>query len=251
VDDYLEDEAVMLMSAEAEGCYIRLLCKSWKSKTPGVIKADLVPVMCGLYRVPEIDRERVLGELSRAFDIDNSWTQKRMVQEWSRANNIYKGRKLGARKTNDSKHVHAERALSVRLACAERPLSVRSPRVGVGVGVGESQVKESVGRSELVGNRESTPVAAAPASAPGSPPVVLIPLRGGTEFPVTLDHVKRWEVTFPGVIVTETLREMAAWAEANPERRKTRKGALRFITGWLMREQDKHDRSQNGHPNRR
>ena len=35
---------------------------------------------------------------------------------------------------------------------------------------------------------------------------------------------------------------MAAWAEANPTRRKTDKGVRRFVVGWLSKEQDKGHR---------
>jgi hypothetical protein len=32
---------------------------------------------------------------------------------------------------------------------------------------------------------------------------------------------------------------MAAWSEANPQRRKTDKGVKRFVVGWLSKQQDK------------
>jgi len=137
VDDYLEDEAVIGMSAEAEGCYIRLLCRSWKSKEPGVIPSGLVHELSGLHRVGETERERVLGELSAAFNVSESaWTQKRMQVEWKRANELYKAKKRGALMTNQAKEItrspHAERALTATL-------SARTPGVGVGVGVGKEE----------------------------------------------------------------------------------------------------------------
>jgi uncharacterized protein YdaU (DUF1376 family) len=137
VDDYLEDEAVIGMSAEAEGCYIRLLCRSWKSKEPGVIPAVLVHELSGLHRVGETERERVLGELSAAFNVSESaWTQKRMQVEWKRANELYKAKKRGALMTNQAKEItrspHAERTLTATL-------SERTPGVGLGVGVGKER----------------------------------------------------------------------------------------------------------------
>lgn len=95
-DDWLNDDAVMLMSAEAEGCYIRLLCSSWKSKTPGVVPVELVPVMCGLTRVQPEDRERVLAEVARAFYVTQTeWTQKRMQTEYRRLAAILEAKKRG------------------------------------------------------------------------------------------------------------------------------------------------------------
>lgn len=39
---------------------------------------------------------------------------------------------------------------------------------------------------------------------------------------------------------------MEAWADANPIKRKTRNGVVRFITNWLKREQDKGGSYQRG-----
>ena len=39
---------------------------------------------------------------------------------------------------------------------------------------------------------------------------------------------------------------MEVWADANPTRRKTRNGVVRFITNWLKREQDKGGSYQRG-----
>ena len=241
VDDYLEDEAVVAMSAEAEGCYIRLLCRSWKSKTPGVINAAIVGELCGIHRVPEIDRERVLSEVSRAFVVDDArWTQRRMMIEFRRAEDIYDARKRGARKTNAGKDIarspRAERALT-------DPVSGRSPRVGVGVGVVLPSKPESYLGSHVSRKPDSIPTparTAVPASA-APPPVIELPLRDGTLFPVHQHQVERWQRTFPDVAILATLREMVAWLDANPTRRKTRRGAARFVIGWLMREQNRPD----------
>ncbi len=56
---------------------------------------------------------------------------------------------------------------------------------------------------------------------------------------VTECQVKHWEELFPVVDVMQELRNMAAWCEANPQKRKTKSGILRFITGWLSKEQNK------------
>ena len=37
----------------------------------------------------------------------------------------------------------------------------------------------------------------------------------------------------------QELRKMIGWLEANPKKRKTKQGVLRFVTAWLAREQDK------------
>ena len=51
--------------------------------------------------------------------------------------------------------------------------------------------------------------------------------------------VDKWKTTFPGVRVESEVRAALAWCEANPTKRKTSKGILRFLVAWLMRARDK------------
>ena len=51
--------------------------------------------------------------------------------------------------------------------------------------------------------------------------------------------IDEWQTLFPAVGVLGELRKMAAWAKANPARRKTDRGINRFIVSWLSKEQDK------------
>ena len=85
--------------------------------------------------------------------------------------------------------------------------------------------------------RSAPPAGGAPADAD----VVLRvgPLTKGETYPVTREQVEAWRQAFPGIDVEQELREMCAWLEANPQRRKTRRGAPRFIVNWLSREQDR------------
>lgn len=70
-------------------------------------------------------------------------------------------------------------------------------------------------------------------------PVVSLILNDKSLYPVSEDQAKRWEELFPAVDVMQELRNMAAWCEANPQKRKTKSGIVRFITGWLSKEQNK------------
>lgn len=72
--------------------------------------------------------------------------------------------------------------------------------------------------------------------------VISVPLNDGSEYGVTQEQVDEWAKLFPAVDVLQTIRSMVAWSKANPAKRKTRKGVLRFVTGWLAREQDKGGR---------
>ena len=76
-------------------------------------------------------------------------------------------------------------------------------------------------------------------TAPSAPPEILLPLNDKTEYPVTKEQTAQWAELYPSVNILQELRKMRGWLLANPNRRKTRNGILRFITSWLAREQDR------------
>ncbi len=67
-----------------------------------------------------------------------------------------------------------------------------------------------------------------------------LPLRGGSAYSVRLSQIAAWAGAYPAVDVRQELRRMKSWLDANPSRRKSKSGILRFATGWLAREQEKH-----------
>ncbi len=72
-----------------------------------------------------------------------------------------------------------------------------------------------------------------------SPPVITLPLNDGSEYPVSQEQCQEWAGLYPAVDVIQQLRGMRGWLLSNPDRRKTRRGINRFITGWLAKEQDR------------
>lgn len=74
-----------------------------------------------------------------------------------------------------------------------------------------------------------------------------IPLNDGTEWGVPLATVSEWRETFPAVDVEQELREMRAWANANPAKRKTSRGVQAFAVRWLAKAQDTPSRSRAEH----
>jgi uncharacterized protein YdaU (DUF1376 family) len=75
-------------------------------------------------------------------------------------------------------------------------------------------------------------------SAP--PSVATLPLIGkGKFFGITQSQVQAWSALYPAVDVMQQLRNMSGWLEANPTRRKTAKGILRFVVNWLAKEQNR------------
>lgn len=74
---------------------------------------------------------------------------------------------------------------------------------------------------------------------PAAALVAVLPLNDGSDYPITAEQVERWRQLYPAVDITQELRNMAGWLDANPTRRKTKAGIARFINGWLAKEQDK------------
>lgn len=74
---------------------------------------------------------------------------------------------------------------------------------------------------------------------PPAPPVVELPLNDGDSYPVTQAQVAEWGSLYPAVDVMQQLRAMKGWLNANPAKRKTKRGILRFVNAWLSREQDR------------
>lgn len=62
-------------------------------------------------------------------------------------------------------------------------------------------------------------------------------LKTGNEYPISEEDIKGWQMTYKGVDVKQELLLMREWCKANPQKRKTESGILRFITSWLAREQ--------------
>ena len=85
----------------------------------------------------------------------------------------------------------------------------------------------------------------AQSSSSSTPPVIQIPLNDGSLYDVEEHQAQEWKDLFPAVDVMQELRKMKAWCDANPSKRKTKRGVKAFIVKWLMKEQDKGKPVQN------
>lgn len=90
--------------------------------------------------------------------------------------------------------------------------------------------------TEADGCRASTPP---PSGAPAPQSVVTLALNDRTEFPIGEEQVREWAALYPAVDVEQQLRAMRGWLQANPGKRKTRGGILRFVNAWLAKEQNR------------
>ena len=77
-----------------------------------------------------------------------------------------------------------------------------------------------------------------------TPPVISLPLNDGTAYAVSKEQCQEWAGLYPAVDVIQQLRGMCGWLDANPQKRKTRRGIQRFVNAWLTREQDRAGQAQ-------
>ena len=81
-------------------------------------------------------------------------------------------------------------------------------------------------------------------------PVCTLTLNDKSEYPIYQQQVDEWKELYPAVDVMQELRNMKGWLISNPRKRKTRTGILRFVNGWLAREQNKGGVTARGQPNK-
>lgn len=85
-------------------------------------------------------------------------------------------------------------------------------------------------------------------SSPTDPLVIQIVLNDKSFFNINQKQVDEWKELFPAVDIIQELRKMRAWCDANPDRRKTKRGINRFIVSWLSKEQDRGKTANNSTP---
>lgn len=67
---------------------------------------------------------------------------------------------------------------------------------------------------------------------------ISLSLNTGEEYLILKEQVGEWEKLYPAVDVKQELRKMRGWLQANPSRRKTKSGIMRFVNNWLSKAQD-------------
>lgn len=74
------------------------------------------------------------------------------------------------------------------------------------------------------------------------PAVITLLLNDKSEYPVTQKQIEEWKPLYPAIDVMQEFRGMKAWLISNPTNRKTRRGIMKFINGWLSRAQNRAPR---------
>lgn len=98
--------------------------------------------------------------------------------------------------------------------------------------------KDRIGKGRIEEDICVEPLQVSPPE-PEEPPVISFILNDKSRYPIRQAQVDEWSGLYPAVDIMQELRKMAGWLDANPSKRKTKRGILRFVNGWLAREQDK------------
>lgn len=104
----------------------------------------------------------------------------------------------------------------------------------------------SIGKDSIDKKRIEKTVCPEPETAPDRKKAISLILNDKTEYWIFEDQIAEWKELFPAVDVMQELRKMKSWLDSNQSRRKTKRGILRFVNGWLSKEQDKGWSRQGG-----
>jgi len=74
-------------------------------------------------------------------------------------------------------------------------------------------------------------------------------LKNGELYTPENDFVETLKSTFPDVDFEYEFKKISVWCLSNPDKRKTQKGAKKFITSWMTRAQDRINASKPTKPN--
>lgn len=193
---------------------------------PAVLKLDVLPF-------DDLDFSRVLHAwLTRGFlvkyRISNEWYG--CIPTW-RKHQIVNNKETASvlPGLDEAEEVYTPEIQQLPDACPTRAPRVSDATCMEGEGKGKGREREGKGNS---------------VSSELQRVVITFTLNDKTEFEITEKQVQEWVDLFPGIDVMQQLRAIKAWCQSNPANRKTRRGALRFASGWLSRQQNKAPRVQ-------
>jgi uncharacterized protein YdaU (DUF1376 family) len=97
-DDFLLDEKVEAMTHEQIGCYVVLLCRSWRSSTPGYIPSE-PDKQARLIHIDASRWEQIKTGVLDCFktDDDGRLYQSRLLEEYTKAKTAYDARVRGGK----------------------------------------------------------------------------------------------------------------------------------------------------------
>lgn len=102
----------------------------------------------------------------------------------------------------------------------------------------DTLTQDRIGKDRLGKDRIGN-IGAKSKDSPPTDTVIELILNDQSLYPITQSQIDEWKTLYPAVDIVQELRKMKGWLIANPSKRKTKRGILRFVNNWLSREQDR------------
>lgn len=253
----------------------------WSSPTTGVLSDDgkllaLYLMTCGhgtiagVFRLPDGYISEDLGEawpqdrVARVFEelAAAGWARRCLVTKWAW---IVKHLEWNKPENPNQRTAARKVALTVPESCAWRvefltrcaPLiDLSEEQLALIVGgkqepsangsrKGSTTVIQLLPQEQKQKQEQKQEGSSDPPEAGSEPPSgFALPLNDGTEWAVPAKSIAEWKLAFPAVDVEQELRAMRVWGNANPTKRKTRRGVAGHIVRWLQKAQDTPSRAK-------
>lgn len=260
VVDLFDDEKILIIESMPEAdailvIWFKLLCRAGKMNNSGVFKMnDMIPytdeMFAALFRRP-LGTVRLAMKTFEQLGMIEIRDGVVMIPNWKKHQNLDALEASRAATRNRVAKFREKQRLIAEGNCDDCNVTGN-----VTDGVTETSEKRSVTETDIDRDREedkeedkesntdrcaessgesSTPKA----KKPPEPALYSLPLNDGSTHGVTQSDISRYVKLYPAVDIDQEIRKMIGWLESNPQRRKTKNGVRRFITGWLSREQDR------------
>lgn len=234
-----ESTRFVKMPASSQNLYFHL---GMKADDDGVVEA--YPVMCVIGATEDDLRVLVGKQFVTVLNEDlvvflNDWTENNSIRADRKVDSIYKNLLIQMVPDIELKEPKKRSNSRKEIVCQSNDRQVTDkcqPNVGIG--------KDRIGKDRISKDRNT--LCPELKKTPQDQSGIKLPLVDKTEYDVTLSKIEKWSAAYPAVDIRQELMKMIVWLEANPDRRKTRRGVERFICTWLSREQDKGGTLRNG-----
>ncbi len=246
VTDIFDDEKILLIESMSGAdsiivIWFKLLCLAGKQNNGGVFTmGDQIPYTEDMLATIFHRKKSVVKQALKVFQefgmievVDRVIT----IPNWKKHQNLdaYEKRKARDREYQKQRYQTRYKKISAENS-ADISADVSPALASLDK---EEEKEEDKEKDKRERKRESANPASAASAPPPAPAVFSIPLNDGTTYGVTQEAIDEYAVLYPAVDVPQELRKMIGWANANPQKRKTKGGIKRHIASWLAREQDK------------
>jgi uncharacterized protein YdaU (DUF1376 family) len=216
--------------------YRRLLDLYYSSEQP--ISQDLKQV--GRLIRMRSHSEFIASVLEEFFTLeDDGWHCERVdVEIFKYTEKSHKASKSAKARWKKAKKKQQDKIACERIANAEETQSEGNA----------NQEPLTINQEPLTSSKDIAPrKAKASRKIDDSPIMAYMPLTGDKQYELRQSQTDKWAELYPGVNLQAEVSKMIGWLDANPTKRKTSRGILKFMNNWLSRAQDNGKQYQATH----